>query len=801
MGLNVIFLAYLCILHTYMCTNQKSLKIENTKNMRKAFVHFLWGTLVLAFIVSVLAFTAIWNGWIGYMPPIEDLQNPINRFATQIYSADGKVIGTWNFNRENRVCIPYSNLSPHLVDALVATEDARFYDHSGVDFIALGRAIVKRGLLGQTSAGGGSTITQQLAKQLYSETAKSTLQRVLQKPIEWVIAVKLERNYTKEEIIALYLNYFDFLHNAVGIKTASNTYFNKEPKDLTVEEAATLIGLCKNPSLFNPVRYPERCRERRNVVLDQMRKAGYLTDSQYDEYAAKDLKLDFHRTDHKDGTAPYLREFLRIYMTAERPDISKYPSWNKRQYVLDSIAWVTDPLYGWCNKNFKKDGTPYNLNADGLKVYTTIDSRMQRYAEEAVYGHVARFLQPEFTKENRRKSNAPFTSQLTKKQVNQIMERAVLQSERYRVMKANGASDEEIHRAFHTPTDMSVFTYHGDLDTTMTPLDSIRYVKSFLRAGFMSMDPKTGAVKAYVGGLDYRHFMYDMVTGGRRQVGSTIKPFLYSLAMENGFSPCDLAPNVQRTYMVAGQPWTPRNASHKRAGEMVTLKWGLAQSSNWVSAYLMSKLSPQQFVQLLHDYGINNPDIHPSMSLCLGPCEVSVAEMVSAYTTFANGGIRVAPLFVSRIEDNDGNVVATFQPRMNEVISAESANKMLVELMGVVDGGTAGRLRYKYNFTGDIGGKTGTTNRNSDAWFMGFTPELVSGCWVGGEDRDIHFDSMRMGQGATMALPIWAYFMKKVYRDSSLPYDPNSKFNLPEGFDPCAKDADDMEYGIDEVYE
>lgn len=801
MGLNVIFLAYLCILHTFMCINQKSLKIENTKNMRKAFVHFLWGTLVLAFIVSVLAFTAIWNGWIGYMPPIEDLQNPINRFATQIYSADGKVIGTWNFNRENRVCIPYSNLSPHLVDALVATEDARFYDHSGVDFIALGRAIVKRGLLGQTSAGGGSTITQQLAKQLYSETAKSTLQRVLQKPIEWVIAVKLERNYTKEEIIALYLNYFDFLHNAVGIKTASNTYFNKEPKDLTVEEAATLIGLCKNPSLFNPVRYPERCRERRNVVLDQMRKAGYLTDSQYDEYAAKDLKLDFHRTDHKDGTAPYLREFLRIYMTAERPDISKYPSWNKRQYVLDSIAWVTDPLYGWCNKNFKKDGTPYNLNADGLKVYTTIDSRMQRYAEEAVYGHVARFLQPEFTKENRRKSNAPFTSQLTKKQVNQIMERAVLQSERYRVMKANGASDEEIHRAFHTPTDMSVFTYHGDLDTTMTPLDSIRYVKSFLRAGFMSMDPKTGAVKAYVGGLDYRHFMYDMVTGGRRQVGSTIKPFLYSLAMENGFSPCDLAPNVQRTYMVAGQPWTPRNASHKRAGEMVTLKWGLAQSSNWVSAYLMSKLSPQQFVQLLHDYGINNPDIHPSMSLCLGPCEVSVAEMVSAYTTFANGGIRVAPLFVSRIEDNDGNVVATFQPRMNEVISAESANKMLVELMGVVDGGTAGRLRYKYNFTGDIGGKTGTTNRNSDAWFMGFTPELVSGCWVGGEDRDIHFDSMRMGQGATMALPIWAYFMKKVYRDSSLPYDPNSKFNLPEGFDPCAKDADDMEYGIDEVYE
>lgn len=770
--------------------------------MRKVLIHFLWWLLGLTFLGSSLAFVAIWNGWIGYMPPIEDLQNPISRFATQIYSSDGKVIGTWNFNRENRICVPYSDLSPYLVKALVATEDVRFYDHSGIDFIALSRAIVKRGLLGQTSAGGGSTITQQLAKQLYSDAAGSTLERLLQKPIEWVIAVKLERNYTKEEIIALYLNYFDFLHNAVGIKTASTTYFYKDPKNLTLEEAATLIGLCKNPSLFNPVRYPERCRERRNVVLDQMRKAGYITDEQYEKSCALPIALNFHRNDHKDGTAPYLREFLRVYMSAERPDRSKYPSWNKRQYVLDSIAWDTDPLYGWCNKNFKKDGTPYNLNADGLKVYTTIDSRMQRYAEEAVYGHVARYLQPEFFKENKGKPNAPFTSQLTKKQVNQIMERAVLQSERYRILKANGASDEEIHKSFHTPTDMSIFTYHGDVDTTMTPIDSIRYVKSFLRAGFMSMDPVTGAVKAYVGGLDYTHFMYDMVTGGRRQVGSTIKPFLYSLAMENGFSPCDLAPNVQHTYMVAGKPWTPRNASHKRAGEMVTLKWGLAQSSNWISAYLMSKLSPQQFVQLLHDYGINNPDIHPSMSLCLGPCEMTVAEMVSAYTTFANHGIRTAPMFVSRIEDNEGNVITNFQPRMNEVISEESANKMLVLLKGVVDGGTAGRLRYKYNFTGEIGGKTGTTNRNSDAWFMGFTPQLVSGCWVGGDDRDIHFDSMRMGQGATMALPIWAYFMKKVYRDKTLPYDPDAKFDLPEGFDGCSHNAeDDMEYGIEEVYE
>lgn len=769
--------------------------------MRKLLVRFLWGLLFSSMLAGAFAFTAIWNGWIGYMPPVEDLQNPINRFATQIYSADGKVLGTWNFNRENRVCIPYSSLSPHLVEALVATEDVRFYSHSGIDFIALARALVKRGLLGQTSAGGGSTITQQLAKQLYSSTAKSTLERMLQKPIEWVIAIKLERNYTKEEIIALYLNYFDFLHNAVGIKTAANTYFNKEPKDLTTDEAAMLVGLCKNPSLFNPVRYPDRCRDRRNVVLGQMLKAGYISDSEYEENMAKPLALNFHRTDHKDGSAPYLREFLRVYMSAEKPHRSDYPSWNSRQYVLDSIAWVSDPLYGWCNKNLKKDGKPYNLNADGLRVYTTIDSRMQRYAEEAVYAHVARFLQPEFFKEKRKQPNAPFTSTLTKKQVNQIMERAVLQSERYRSLKASGASDAEIKRSFHTPTDMSVFTYHGDLDTVMTPLDSIRYVKSFLRAGFMSMEPKTGAVKAYVGGLDYSHFMYDMVMNGRRQVGSTIKPFLYSLAMENGFSPCDEVMNVQQTYMVAGRQWTPRNASRKRYGEMVTLKWGLAQSNNWISAYLMSKLNPQQFVGLLHDYGINNPDIHPSMSLCLGPCEVSVAEMVSAYSTFVNRGIRTAPMFVTKIEDNDGNVITNFQPRMNEVINAESADKMLVLLRGVVDNGTAGRLRYKYNFNGEIGGKTGTTNRNSDAWFIGFTPQLVSGCWVGGEDRDVHFDSMRMGQGATMALPVWAYFMKKVFADPNLPYDQSVPFDIPADFDPCYSAEDDMETGIEEVYE
>lgn len=761
--------------------------------------------LAVFVLAATGGFIAIWNGWIGYLPELEDLQNPINRYATQVYSSDGKVLGTWHLDKENRVVVPYEKISPYVVNALVATEDERFYEHSGIDFWALGRAVIKRGILGQVEAGGGSTITQQLAKQLYSEKAHSTLERLMQKPIEWVIAIKLERNYTKQEIIALYLNYFNFLHGADGIKTAANTYFNKEPSQLDICESATLVGLCKNPSLFNPVRYPERARQRRNVVLAQMLKVGYFTQAQYDKERVKPLKLDFHRIDHKDGTATYFREFLRLYMMAKRPDRndeSRYPSWNQNQYVYDSIAWETDPLYGWCNKNRKRDGEPYNLNADGLKVYTTIDSRMQQFAEQAMYDHVAHYLQPQFEKENRGKPNAPY-SNLSAKQVASILNRSKTQSERYRVMRQAGCSDEEIDEAFNTKVHMTVFTYHGDVDTLMSPMDSIRYYKKFLRSGMMSMDPKTGAVKAYVGGLEYEHFMYDMVMSGRRQVGSTIKPFLYSLAMENGYSPCDVAPNVQRTYMVAGKPWTPRNGSRSRYGQMVTLKWGLAQSNNWISAYLMSRLNPYQLVQLLHDYGINNPDIYPSMSLCLGPCDVSVAEMVSAYTAFANHGIRCAPLFVSRIEDNEGNVITEFQPRMNEVVSAETAQKMLVMMMGVVDGGTAGRLRFRYNLTGQIGAKTGTTNLNSDGWFIGFTPDLVTGVWVGGEDRDIHFGSMAMGQGATVSLPIWALYMKSLYAHPDLGYDPEAKFDLPEGYDPCAKDSTSMvdDLMIDDVFE
>ena len=767
--------------------------------MRKIFVRTLWTLIILGVLAAAGAFYAIYEGWIGYMPPIEDLQNPINRFATQVYSADGKVLGTWNYNRENRVVVDYTQLSPSLIKALVATEDARFYDHSGIDFIALGRAVVKRGLLGQKSAGGGSTITQQLAKQLYSGTAHSVMERMLQKPIEWVIAVKLERNYTKDEIIAMYLNYFDFLHNAVGIKTASNTYFSKDPKDLTVTESAVLIGLCKNPSYFNPVRHPDRCLERRNVVLHQMVKEGYLTQAEYEKYAAEPLNLKFHVADHKDGLATYFRDFLRRYMMANEPNRSDYPSWNMVKYHIDSLNWENDPLYGWCNKNRKRNGETYNVYTDGLKVYTTIDSRMQEYAEKAVYEHVAKYLQPAFTKEKRGRSTGPFSGSLSVDQVNKILMRSVRQCDRYRAMKAAGASEDDIMKAFHTKTEMSVFTYHGEIDTVMTPLDSIRYYKTFLRSGFMSMCPQNGHVKAYVGGLDFTHFAYDMVMDGRRQVGSTIKPFLYSLAMENGFSPCDLAPNVQQTYMVAGQPWTPRNASKARYGDMVTLKWGLQQSNNWISAYLMSKLSPQAFVTLLHEYGIRNPEIHPSMALCLGPCEITVGEMVSAYTVFVNHGIRAAHMFVTKIEDNEGNLITQFQPRMNEVISEESANKMLYMLKAVVDGGTGGRLRYRYGFKGELGGKTGTTNNNSDAWFMGLTPTLVSGVWVGGDDRDIHFDSMAMGQGATMALPVFALYMQRVYADKRLGYNPNAVFDMPEGYNPCVIDESGLQDASDGV--
>ena len=762
--------------------------------MRKTFIIVLWALLLIGMLATYIIFSAISDGKIGYVPPIEELENPNLKFATQVISDDGVVLGTWSLSKENRLYVGYEDLSPNLVHALVATEDVRFSEHSGIDARAFMRALIKRGVFMQKNAGGGSTITQQLAKQFYSPTADNVMERLLQKPIEWVIAVKLERYYTKEEILTMYLNKFDFLNNAVGIKTAAGTYFSKEPKDLSIEEAATLIGMCKNPSLYNPRRFNERTRGRRNVVLDQMRKAGYLTEAECDSLKALPLVLKYRPVDHNDGLATYFREYLRGVLNAKKPVKKNYRGWQMQKFYEDSLAWETNPLYGWCAKNKKKDGSNYNLYTDGLKIYTTINSRMQQYAEEAVQEHVAEYLQPRFFKEKKGRKTAPYTNQLTNEEVEAILNRSIRQSERRRVMKAAGYSDAEIMKAFNTPREMTVFTYQGEKDTIMTPLDSIKYYKHFLRAGFMSMDPITGYVKAYVGGPNYDNFKYDMAMVGRRQVGSTIKPYLYSLAMENGFSPCDETRNVEGTYFDEnGIAWTPRNSSKKHYGEIVTLKWGLANSNNWISAYLMSKLNPYELVRLIHSFGVLNKEIQPTISLCLGPCEISVGEMVSAYTAFVNKGIRTAPLFVTRIEDNDGNVLATFSPQVNEVISESSAYKMLVMLRAVINEGTGGRIRRLYNITADMGGKTGTTNNNSDGWFMGFTPHLVSGCWVGGEERDIHFDRMADGQGASMALPIWGIYMNKVYADKTLGYSQEEKFDIPDEFDPCKDKVSELE--------
>ena len=755
--------------------------------MVKFLIKSLWILLLVGVLAGFGLFFGIAKGWIGYMPPVESLENPDLKFATQVFSADGKVLGAYSYSKDNRVWVDYNDLPASLIHALIATEDVRFAEHSGIDAKALLRAIIKRGIFLQKEAGGGSTLTQQLSKQLYSPSADNVMERLFQKPIEWVIAANLERYYTKEEILTMYLNKFDFLNNAVGIKTAAHTYFGCEPKELKTEEAATLVGMCKNPSRFNPRRFNERTRGRRNVVLDQMRKAGYLTEAACDSLKELPLTLNFHRVDHKEGLATYFREYLREVLTHKEPVKSEYRGWQMQEYYEDSLDWVNNPLFGWCNKNKKKDGTPYNLYTDGLKIYTTIDSRMQQYAEEAVVEHMKE-LQPKFFKDKKGAPKAPYTWRLTQGQVDEILNRAMRQSDRYRTMKKAGASEQEIEEAFRTPQEMSVFSYNGLVDTVLTPMDSIRYYKFYLRAGFMSMEPRTGHVKAYVGGPNYNYFQYDMAMKGRRQVGSTIKPYLYTLAMENGISPCDQARHVSYTLIDEnGIPWTPENANKKLLGEMVTIKWGLANSDNWITAYLMSKLNPYSLKRLIHSFGVRNREIAPTVSLCLGPCEISVGEMVSAYTAFPNKGIRVAPLFVTRIEDADGNILATFTPEMEEVISEESAYKMLVMLRAVINEGTGGRVR-RLGVKADMGGKTGTTNLHSDGWFMGFTPSLVSGCWVGGEDRDIHFDRMTEGQGASMALPIWAKYMVKVLADKSLGYDETETFQFPEDYDPCASD-------------
>ena len=709
------------------------------------------GMLIVLLVMIDLNFLWLF----GKSPSMFNIKEPIQHIASEIYSADGKLIG--KFYSENRTPVEYKDISPILVKTLVCTEDERFYKHFGIDFEGVFAAA--KDYVAHGTARGASTITQQLVKNLFKVRSQYStgllghipgVKLLIMKAKEWVTAVKIEMLYSKEEILTMYFNTVDFGSNAFGIKTACHTYFNTTPDKITVEQAATLIGLLKATTYYNPKINPKNSLSRRNVVLGKLYEHHVLNKHQLDSIRKLPTILKFKQENYYTGPALYFREA------------------------------IANELKEWCKENNT------DLYGDGLKIYTTLDSRMQQYAEEAVYEHVAKYLQPRFFKEKRGRKTAPYTNELTPEEVEQILNRSIRQSDRYRTMKADGCSEAEIMKAFNTKYEMSVFSWEGEKDTIMTPLDSIKYYKHFLRAGFMSMDPITGHVKAYVGGPNYNYFQYDMAMVGRRQVGSTIKPYLYALAMENGFSPCDEVRNVEQTlFDENGKAWSPRNSSKSHYGEIVTLKWGLANSNNWISAYLMSKLSPYDLVRLIHSFGVLNKDIQPTVSLCLGPCEISVGEMVSAYTAFVNKGIRTAPLFVTRIEDNDGNVVANFTPQVNEVISESTSYKMLVMLRAVINEGTGGRVRRLYGIKADMGGKTGTTNRNSDGWFMGFTPSLVSGCWVGGEERDIHFDTMRDGQGASMALPIWGLYMQKVYADKTLGYSPDETFDIPGDFDPC----------------
>lgn len=654
--------------------------------------------------------------------------------------------------------------------------------------------------MGNKSAGGGSTITQQLAKQLYSRPSSNMFKRALQKPIEWMISIKLERFYTKEEIINMYLNRFDFLNNAVGIKTAANVYFHKEPSELKAEEAAMLVGMLKNPSYFNPLRHAERTLERRNVVIDQMLKAGKLTKAEADSLKALPLGLDYHRVDHREGGAPYLREEIRMLMNAKkpvRPDRDKYKSnlgyiLAMGQYNTDSTQWEENPLYGWILKNPKPDGTYYDIYTDGLKIYTTIDVKMQQYAEEAVYEHLGGTLQPAFFREKQGQKTGPYTTnqdELSHKGVMNLIKNAMKQTERWIVFKNAGMSEEEIEKTFHVPYKMDVFAYvkengkhvPGSKTVTMTPYDSLLYMKSILRTGMMSMDPHNGYVKAYVGGPDFTYFQYDMVSRGRRQIGSTAKPFLYTLAMEQDFTPCSQFLNTQPTF----GNWSPRNSGSARVGDMVDLRWALTNSNNWISARLVYALGAKSLANKMRMFGVTG-HIDATLPLALGTVDVPVKEMVAAYTTFANKGLRVDPVFVTRIEDNQGNLIYSATPHRSEVTSEDAYYKILSILLNVVDSGTAASLRGRYGISAQMGGKTGTTNSNSDSWFMGFTPDLVTGVWVGGEERYIHFNTMALGQGARAALPIYGFYMQKVYADKKLPYSQDAKFEFPADFNACA---------------
>ena len=766
----------------------------------RTVVKWLWVSFLSLGALIALFLLLIYNGVIGYMPPIEELEDPHDRLASVVIASDGTTeLGRYFAGAGNRVNSDYKTVSPHVIDALIATEDERYLDHSGIDFIALGRAGVKTVLMGDKSSGGGSTITQQLAKQLYSRPSQNILKRAMQKPIEWMIAIKLERFYTKQEIINMYLNRFDFLNNAVGIKTAANVYFNKEPSDLKVEEAAMLVGMLKNPSYYNPLRHEQRTRERRNVVIDQMVKAGKLSQEEADSLKQLPLGLDYHKVDHREGGAPYLREEIRHLMNAKkpkRPERSDYKSnlayiLAMGQYNTDSTQWEENPLYGWILKNPKPDGTYYDIYTDGLRIYTTIDIRMQQYAEEAVYEHLGGTLQPAFEKEKRGQTTGPYTTnpdELSRSGVMNLIKNAMKQTERWRVQKNAGIDEAQIEKTFHTPYKMDVFTYvkengkyrPGTKTVTMTPYDSLLYMKSILRTGMMSMDPHNGYVKAYVGGPDFNFFQYDMVSRGKRQIGSTAKPFLYTLAMEQDFTPCSMFSNTQPTF----GNWSPRNSGSARVGEMVDLRWALTNSNNWISTRLVYALGAKNLANKMRMFGVTG-HIDATLPLALGTVDVPVKEMVAAYSTFANKGLRVDPVFVTRIEDNQGNLIYSATPHRSEVTSEKAYYKILSILLNVVDSGTAASLRGRYGISAQMGGKTGTTNSNSDSWFMGFTPDLVTGVWVGGEERYIHFNTMALGQGARAALPIYGFYMQKVYADRKLPYSQDTRFEIPADINVC----------------
>ena len=718
----------------------------------RPYRRILWIIFGFCILAVFLLFACINWGIFGFMPSFEDLENPTSYQASEIISSDQQILGSYYI--ENRTNVEYSELSPFLVQALIATEDSRFFQHSGIDLRSLGRVFFKSILRGDRSGGGGSTITQQLAKNLFPRKELSKAGLAVRKLKEWVIAAKLERNYTKDEIIAMYFNTVDFGNNAYGIKTASTTYFGKRPSELEVDEAAILVGMLKATSYYNPVRNPENARNRRNVVFGQMQKAGFITQDQYRELAETPLDMSrFVRQTHEEGLATYFREYLR--------------------------QWMTD----WCRTHKKADGKPYDLYRDGLRIYTTINSRLQAHAEDAVAEWIGGTLQNDFYKDVKGTSRyAPFSSDLTKNEVNKFMEQAMKNSDRYRAMKKTGASDEEIRKAFHEKVAMKVFSWQGgEKDTVMSPWDSLWYHKWFLHCGLMSVEPQTGYVRAYVGDISYKYFKYDNVSQGRRQVGSTFKPFVYTLAMQEGeFLPCTQVPNVPVCIpLFDGTEWCPTNSSKNKEGEMVSLRWALANSVNFISAYLIKRFPPEAVIDLARRMGITAP-MEAVPSICLGTMDISVKEMTSAMSTFANQGIHIEPVFVTRIEDKHGIVIENFTPRHEEAMSAKTAYLMLDLMRGVVDEGSAGRLRWRYGLKQAIAGKTGTTQNHSDAWFMGITPTLTTGIWVGGELRSIHFNSMRLGQGANAALPVWGIYMKKVYEDSVLNF-PQDDFEQPEG--------------------